>query len=188
MRVEITTTASRQPAATASEGPLGEFSHCHEGILSRLEAFGDLPALIAAAARARERAAEAVFLFEDIVLPHHADEENELFPAVLRWAEPGEEQARVRTLVRRLSEEHRAIEKLWQKHRSTVEAASRGKPADLPREAAVELVTAYVAHARFEETVFLPLAREILSRDEAHLSALGLSLHLRHAPRIPGYI
>ncbi len=182
------TPAVDRAGAESANAPLGEFSHCHEGILSRLEAFADLPALIAAAARARERAAEALFLFEDIVLEHHGDEENELFPAVLRWAEPGEELERVRSLTRRLSEEHRAIEKLWLKYRPAVEAASRGKPADLPKEVATELVAAYVAHAAFEEQVFLPLARDILARDDAHMAALGLSLHLRHAPRIPGYI
>jgi hypothetical protein len=187
MKFHATPAVDRAGAATAS-APLGEFSHCHEGILSRLEAFADLPALIAAAARARERAAEALFLFEDIVLEHHGDEENELFPAVLRWAEPGEELKKVRSLIRRLSDEHRAIEKLWQKYRPAVEAASRGKPADLPKAVATELVAAYVAHATFEEQVFLPLARDILARDDAHMAALGLSLHLRHAPRIPGYI
>ncbi len=188
MKVDKPTSGIRQPEAARSDAPLGEFSHCHEGILSRLTAFADLPALIAAAARARERAAEALFLFEDIVLEHHGDEENELFPAVLRWAEPGEELERVRSLIRRLTDEHRAIEKLWQKYRPAVEAASRGKAADLPKEVATELVSAYVAHATYEEQVFLPLARDILARDDAHMSALGLSLHLRHAPRIPGYI
>src|SRR5690606_37029113 len=176
------------PASVRADAPLGEFSHCHEGILSRLEAFADLPALVAVATRARERASEALFLFEDIVMEHHADEEAELFAAVLRWAEPGEELESVRAMTRRLSAEHRAIEKLWQKHRPAVEAAARGKAADLPREAASELVSAYVAHATFEEEVFLPLARNILSRDDAHMAALGLSLHLRHAPRIPGSI
>ncbi|NLD53165.1 MAG: hemerythrin domain-containing protein [Burkholderiaceae bacterium] len=188
MRVHPSSSDDRRPASVRADAPLGEFSHCHEGILSRLEAFADLPALIAAAARARERASEALFLFEDIVIEHHADEESELFPAVLRWAEPGEELDGVRSMIRRLTAEHRSIEKLWQKYRPAVEAAARGKAADLPKDAASELVSAYVAHATFEEEVFLPLARDILSRDDAHMAALGLSLHLRHAPRIPGYI
>jgi hemerythrin-like domain-containing protein len=174
--------------AARLRAPLGEFSNCHEGILTQLEAFEELPALVAAAARARERAAGALNLFEHVVMAHHGDEEGELFPAVLRWADPGEEHEQVKSMIKRLTAEHRAIEHLWRKHRPAVEAAAHGKAADLPREFATELVQAYVAHARFEEETFLPLARDILSRDSAHMSALGIALHMRHAPRIPGYI
>jgi hypothetical protein len=170
------------------EPPLAEFSQCHAGILAGLERFADLPALIAAAARARAVAAQTLVLFENAVLAHHGDEEAELFPAVLRWAAPGEEQAHVEAMVQQLTSEHRRIEKLWKQHRAVLEAAARGKPADLAKEAATDLVQAYVAHATFEEQVFLPLARTILGRDGDHLSSLGMSLHMRHAPQIPGYI
>ena len=43
-------------------------------------------------------------------------------------------------------------------------------------------------HARYEETVFLPLAERILLRNGDHMEALGLALHLRHAPLVVGYI
>ena len=46
----------------------------------------------------------------------------------------------------------------------------------------------YAAHAGFEESRFLPLAQDILGRDDNHMAALGLSLHLRHAPQVVGYI
>ena len=53
--------------------------------------------------------------------------------------------------------------------------------ADLDAAAVQTLVAEYQAHARFEEEVFLPLAQSILGRNSAHMAALGLSLHIRHA-------
>ena len=76
--------------------PLAGFSRCHEGILTQIQAFSGLPALVEAAIRARSVAADTVALFENVVLAHHGDEESELFPAVLRWSAKGEEHDRVR--------------------------------------------------------------------------------------------
>lgn len=179
---------TRPDAALSTETPLTGFTDCHAGILSRLDAFKDLPALIAAADRARAVANDTVALFEHAVMAHHGDEESELFPAVLRWAREGEEHDQVKAMVQRLTLEHRTIEKLWKRHRSEVEAAARGKPSSLQKESADELVQAYRQHAVYEEEAFLPLAQNILQRDSAHMAALGISLHMRHAPIIPGYV
>ena len=40
----------------------------------------------------------------------------------------------------------------------------------------------YQAHAAFEEATFLPLSQTILGRNDHHMAALGLSLHMRHTP------
>ena len=45
-----------------------------------------------------------------------------------------------------------------------------------------QLVTAYAAHAGYEEKEFLPLSQTILGRNSNHMAALGLSLHMRHTP------
>lgn len=174
--------------ADASSAPLTSFSHCHEGILSQLLAFGELPTLQAAAARARTVAAQTLVLFREAVLSHHADEENELFPAVLRSAAPDSEADKVRAMVRRLTEEHRMIEARWKSLESAVRTVAKAGAADLDAAAVQELVQAYTAHARFEEEQFLPLAQTILSRNGNHMEALGLSLHLRHAPQPLGHI
>ena len=50
------------------------------------------------------------------------------------------------------------------------------------------LVTEYQAHARYEETEFLPLSEKILSRNSNHMAALGLSLHMRHVKPVNAYI
>jgi len=170
------------------DAPLDTFSQCHAGILSHMEAMAQLPLLVSAAARARDIAAGTLALFKDAVLNHHAEEEAELFPAVLRSAAAGEERHRVQQMVDRLSSEHRLLESLWKALEPSVTAAARGKPAEMDSGMTDQLVRGYIEHARFEEEDFLPLAATILARNGDHMAALGLSLHLRHVPQPVGYI
>ena len=176
------------PQAAEPETPLTAFSHCHEGILSQLEAFAALPELAAAAERARRVAAQTLALFEPGVLEHHRDEESTLFPATLRSAVPGPEADWVQAMAERLTREHRTIEGLWKRVKPGVKLVAAGKVADLDIHAIAELVEAYTAHARFEEEHFLPVAHEVLGRNGNHMAALGLSLHMRHVPTPVGYI
>jgi hypothetical protein len=168
--------------------PLAGFSQCHLGILSQLQAFEQLPALQAAAAQACTVAHHTLDLFKFAVGGHHADEENELFPAVLRSATPGAEAQRVQAMVQRLTAEHREIESCWKKLAPAVKAAAQSRPGDLDPAAVHDLVQRYTAHALFEEQEFLPLAETILARNGNHMAALGLSLHLRHAPQVVGHV
>lgn len=177
-----------QPPVTQG-APLGDFSRCHLGIVSQLESFSDLPELLGPAAQARVVAQGTLDLFKDSVLAHHADEEKELFTAVLRSAQPGEEADLVQSMTQRLVKEHRSIEALWKQLEPEVREAARGKPATVDPAAVQQLVVDYLAHARFEEEHFLPMAAHILSRNMNHMAALDMALHLRHAvPSIPAYI
>lgn len=170
------------------QAPLTTFSQCHVGITRQLEALDGLPELTRAAQRAREVATATEALFKGAVLEHHAEEEKDLFPAVLRSAAPGEERVRVEAMVQRLTAEHRAVEAIWERLRPAVHAAAQGRPVELDGALVHQLVRGYLQHARFEEEQFLPLAATILRRDGNHLAALGLSLHLRHAPQPVGHI
>ncbi|HRP95605.1 MAG TPA: hemerythrin domain-containing protein [Rhodocyclaceae bacterium] len=168
----------------ADETPIADFSSCHAGILAGLDAFAELPALVAAAERARRVAQQAADLFGNVVLEHHAEEEEELFPAVLASAEPGEELERVRQIVDRLTREHREVEALWKRLAPAVKKAAKGQSVQLDLAEVERLVRMYAAHASFEEAEFLPLSQRILGRNANHMAALGLSLHMRHAPRV----
>jgi hemerythrin-like domain-containing protein len=181
---EMTThTASRSPRTSRhNDKPLANFSQCHLGIVSQLHALAQLPVLLAAAVQAREVAARTLALFKLAVHEHHLDEENELFPAVLRSAAEGAETLRVKAMVQRLNAEHRDIEARWKKLEPAVRAATKAEPVDLDHKEVHALVRVYLAHARYEEERFLPLAERILGRDGNHMAALGLALHLRHAP------
>lgn len=172
-----------QPIAPppASDATLGEFARCHEGILGRLESLATLPALLETGADARGLARQAVALFHGVVMEHHADEEDELFTAVLESAQPGDEAALARALVHRLTAEHRSIEATWKVLEPRFRDAVRGTPSVLDPVALAALIDAYTAHARFEEQHFLPFAARVLGRNSNHMAALGASLHMRHA-------
>ena len=161
--------------------PVDDFSDCHAGILSGLRAFATLPPLAQAARRAREVAQKTMAIMGDAMLEHHKQEEEELFPAVLRSAEKGDEHDQVQSLVWRLTDEHREIEDLWKRLRPDVSRIAAGKTVELRQELVDVLVSGYRHHAQTEERYFLPLAHEILGRNGNHMAALGLALHLRNA-------
>lgn len=168
--------------------PLMRFSECHQGIVTQLQALAGLPALAAAAGRCRRVAAQAYETFDHALVEHHAEEEAELFPAVLLSAKRGEEYQRVRLLVNRLTAEHRRIEDLWQGLAPAVKAACGSKVAVVDAAQVDALVYACMAHANLEEQCFLPLAEEILGRNGNHMAALGMSIHMRHVKQPVGYV
>lgn len=181
-------TTTNTPGEARDNAPIASFSQCHVGILSHLQAFGGLPALLEPAARARQIAEETLSFFQDVVLEHHAEEERELFPAVLASATQGDELARVKSIVQRLTQEHRQVESTWKSLKPHVKKIARGETADLDTSAVAALVRDYGAHADFEEAEFLPLCQAILGRNSNHMAALGLSLHMRHVPPAVGHV
>jgi hemerythrin-like domain-containing protein len=176
--------------ADASDVPLRQFRGAHGGILQGLERLHELPALAAAAERARHDAQATLSLFDHAVREHHADEEQELFVSVQRSCRGDEEAQRVRELIAVLISQHRQIETLWADLRHAVARVAAGKESGAPMFGAEvdRLVHLYEAHARMEEDVFLPLADTILRRDANHMAALDIALHLRHVPPPRAYI
>jgi hemerythrin-like domain-containing protein len=172
---------SSTPTESAGHSPIDDFSQCHAGILNHLQALGSLPALLEPAARARQIAADTVSFFRDTVYEHHAEEERELFPAVLASANKGAERDKVQAIVAELTAEHRKVEAAWAKLEPELKALAKGHEADVDGADVTALVETYRAHARYEEEVFLPLSQAILGRNSNHLAALGISMHMRHA-------
>jgi hemerythrin-like domain-containing protein len=168
--------------SAASEGaPIRSFAQCHVGIVSHLQELARLPALLEPARQARQIASEMLSFFRSVVFEHHAEEERELFPAVVAGADKGEERDRVQGIVDRLTREHRQIEAAWSTLERALKAVAKGGETDLDETAVAALVNDYLGHARYEEEVFLPLSQEILGRNDKRMAALGMSLHLRHA-------
>jgi hypothetical protein len=187
MIAAITTSVETESADDAPT-PIDEFSNCHAGILSSLRTFTTLPPLNEAAHRAQKVARDTMNMMDRAVVEHHAEEEQELFPAVLKSAEAGQEHDRVQSLIWRLTDEHREIEDLWRHLRPDVARVAAGKHADLRQEKVNLLVALYRQHAQTEERDFLPMSLEILGRNGNHMAALGLALHMRHRTVPVGYI
>lgn len=170
---------------TDKNAPLQDFSQCHAGILGKLDMLSQLPALLEPATRARIIAASALEFFREAIFEHHLDEERELFPAVLASAEKGAEAERVQALARRLTDEHRELEAAWKRLEPGLKRVAKGQSSELDVTDIEDLIRRYRAHAEFEEVEYLPLSQAILGRNASHLAALGLSLHMRHAPKRP---
>lgn len=180
--------ASAAVPSSADATPVDDFSNCHSGIVRQLDALADLPALLEPAQRARTTAQQTLVFFRDVVIEHHADEERELFPAVLASAAPGEERDAIQVMVDRLTAEHRQVEAQFQRLESALKKVAKGQDTDLSAAAVAELVRVYKGHAAFEEARFLPQAQAILGRNRNHMAALGVSLHMRHARPIVGHL
>ena len=65
---------------------------------------------------------------------------------------------------------------------------AKGQDAMLDVSALQAMVQRYQAHAKLEEQAFLPLAQSILGRNDNHMAALGLTLHMRHVPPFAAHI
>lgn len=174
---EPTNTDQNNPA----ENSLDEFSGCHQAIIENFNQLQDLLQMIRESphsGKIRKMAKKLIGFFKDIVLTHHAEEEQELFTAVMDSAANEEEASLPRKYIKQLVAEHREFEQMWLQIEPDIKRLSKGKPADLDFETASKLADQYLAHADFEEQYFLPLAAKMLSKNE--LSALGLSMHMRH--------
>jgi len=169
---------TRQP--TEAEVPLQDFSRCHDGFVTVLEAGLGLPEMIVTAARSRSCAADMLKMFRDRLLAHHDDEERDLFPAVIRVAQPGEEADRARAMVAQLVREHREIAQLWKQLEPAVQAIANGYLPRLDSALLHELVRRFNEHVRTEEEAFLPFAQQVLARQAEDMATLGLALHHRH--------
>lgn len=168
--------------------PIKSFKHAHAGIVTQLDRLSELPALLAPAELARRTAESTLKFFRKAVYAHHADEEKVLFPAVAESAEPGQERKSVQAAVKVLTAQHRNLEALWEKLEPELKKVARGNPAQLDEPLLNKLVQLYREHAEYEEAVFLPMSQKILSRNDNHMQALGLSLHMQHTPLPYGHI
>lgn len=161
------------------DGALAGFSECHHDFVAQLHSALYLPELVTAAAKASAMAKDLLKMFSEGVAVHHAEEERELFPAVLRAAQPGAEFEQVREMVAQLVREHRDMEARWAELQPAVEAVSRGQSPALNAALIEDMVQHFFAHAHFEEEHFLPLAQKILARHGEAMAALGRTLHER---------
>lgn len=173
------------PAAGA-EAPLEMLSACHGRIETQCATLRRLVPHIAARgadADARLAASRVMRYFDTSASDHHADEEQDLFPALLE-SMAGSDPVCLRELIEGLKAEHRQLEARWHQVRALLQRISEGEAAPLAAEVVEALVTQYERHIEREESELLPMAARLLS--EAELAGIGRAMRARRGIADPG--
>jgi hemerythrin-like domain-containing protein len=162
-----------------AEAPLEMLSACHARIERQCATLRRLvPHLAARGATedARTAAANVMRYFDSSALQHHADEEEDLFPALLE-SMAGSDAVCLRDLTDALKADHRALDADWQRVRAALERIAAGTSARLPSDDVEALIGRYERHIEREEKELLPMAARLLSDDE--LARIGRGMRER---------
>lgn len=165
--------------AAGFEVPLEMLSACHGRVESQCQTLLRLVPHIAANGSdqaAREAAQNVMRYFDTSAKHHHADEEEDLFPVLLKTA-PEAELAHLRKLIDTLLGQHRELELAWSQVRWKLEGIWLGMKPDLSADEVARMVDLYRLHIAREEDELLPLAARLLG--EAQLDGVGRAMRLR---------
>ncbi|MFO1316444.1 MAG: hemerythrin domain-containing protein [Burkholderiales bacterium] len=161
-------------AAPGFDDPLGVLRACHRRIERQLATLGRLRRHLPehhADHDARTAATAILRYFDTAAANHHADEEQSLFPRLLRVAPD------MASLATALEREHEALAARWMRMRPLLSAIVARSGAYLPAKGVAELCDAYASHIAREEGELLPRAAEALSA--ADLAAIGSEMAAR---------
>ncbi len=167
------------------EAPLEMLYACHQRIHKQCATLRRLvPHLQAhgADAKAREAAAQVLRYFDTAAVHHHADEEQDLFPALLE-SMAGSDAVCLRELIEGLVAQHRELDARWHALRNALEDIAKGEAATLGAAAVDALTQAYAAHIAREEAELLPMAARLL--DDAALQHVGAAMCARRGIALP---
>jgi hemerythrin-like domain-containing protein len=161
------------------EVPLEMLAACHARIQSRCDTLRRLvPHLTEHGSDEAARSASAGLLryFDTAARDHHADEEEDLFPALIE-SMAGSDAVCIRDLIAALAAEHRELELRWARVRKVLERIVAGDPVVLDQSQADALIELYTRHIEREESELLPMAIRLLGDDE--LERIGRSMRMR---------
>lgn len=171
------------PRAPGFDDPLEMLAACHGRIRAQLETLQRLAnhlSMFGVDTRAQQAAGAVIRYFDTAAVLHHADEEEDLFPA-LRAVARGETKQRLDASIAALCEEHERMAAAWQGLRTTLVAISEGEMADLTIEHAMAFDSLYDAHMAREERQIFPVAAQLLNADQ--IRGIGAAMTARRAPQ-----
>ena len=161
------------------EVPLEMLGACHHRIDRQCETLRRLPAHLSAHgadADARSAAVAVMRYFDTAAKDHHADEETDLFPALIE-SMAGSDAVCLREMIDGLRADHRVLEGHWERLRSLLAAIADGRRTVLADTDVLPLIECYERHIAREETELLPMASRLL--DDATLDHIGRAMRLR---------
>lgn len=165
--------------AAGFEAPLEMLSACHGRVESQCQTLLRLVPHLAANGpdQAAREAAQNVMRYFDTSAPHHhADEEEDLFPALLHSV-PQSGLAQLRELIAALGAQHRELEQAWVQLRRKLEGVRLGTMRALDACEVERMVELYRGHIAREEAELLPLALRTLGTGQ--LDSVGRAMRAR---------
>jgi hemerythrin-like domain-containing protein len=178
MRMSINIPGHAAPAV-GFEAPLEMLSACHHRVERQCETLRQLVAHVASHGPdddARVAAAAVMRYFDTAARDHHADEETDLFPALVE-SMAGSDAACIRELVDSLTLDHRALESRWQRLRVMLQSIAAGDPVHLDSAYVESFIRLYERHIAREEAELLPMASRLLGDDA--LNEIGKAMRER---------
>lgn len=165
--------------ATGTEAPLEMLATCHErgarqcATLRRLQ-----PHLEAKGAdeEARTAATGVMRYFDKAAKDHYADEEEDLFPAMLE-SMAASDAVCLREMIEGLIADHRILERAWREVRAVLEQVAAGAAVPLSAASVETLVGRYEQHMAREDAELMPMAARLLG--DAELARIGLAMRER---------
>jgi hemerythrin-like domain-containing protein len=168
------------------ELPLEMLSACHHRVERQCTTLRRLMAHLpehGADADARAAAAAVLRYFDTAARDHHADEESDLFPALIE-SMAGSDAVCLREMIDALARDHRVLESHWQRLRPALQSIAAGSSQILPPADVEALVTLYERHIAREESELLPMASRLL--DGETLERIGRAMRERRGISDPG--
>ncbi len=178
MRMSINIPGHAAPAV-GFEAPLEMLSACHHRVERQCETLRRLVAHVASHGPdddARVAAAAVMRYFDTAARDHHADEETDLFPALVE-SMAGSDAVCIRELVDSLTLDHRALESRWQRLRVMLQSIAAGDPVHLDSAYVESFIRLYERHIAREEAELLPMASRLLGDDA--LNEIGKAMRER---------
>lgn len=165
--------------AVGFEVPLEMLAACHGRVEGQCATLRRLVVHLAghgADPQAREAAAAVMRYFDTSAVHHHADEEVDLFPALVE-SMAGSDAVCLHELTASLTAEHRELERRWRALRRPLEQVAAGHASALPDDEVLGFIGLYERHIAREEAELLPMAGRLLS--DAELDRIGLAMRAR---------
>jgi len=153
--------------AASTEAPLEMLVACHHRVERQCATLKRLaPHLREHGSDEQARAAAAGIMryFDTSAIQHHADEEVDLFPALIE-SMAGSDAVCIRELTDGLINDHRKLEATWRRLRLTLSKVSEGQAALLSDEDVHRFTSLYEDHMKREEDEVLPMAARLLGED-----------------------
>jgi hemerythrin-like domain-containing protein len=154
-------------------------STCHDRIKAQCATLRQLVLHLAARGaneEVRMAATSAVRFFSISVEAHHADEEENLFPALIE-SMAGSDAVCLQAIIDGLKADHRALDVVWRRLRRALERIAAGESVLNVSDDVEELVAMYERHILREESELFPMAARLLNNDE--LALIGRAMHKR---------